>query len=220
MKFIQMLVAAMLFVFVGSVYAEKPQQVIEQNLDTNGDIKVAIQNTDDNPVPVIIQNGVDYPVPVEVKNTVEANITGGELDVNVVNTVPCEVQGRYQLVGFSTDTNKGQEGVITFTQSCQSDFGPTARMCSSVEVMETVDFPTLPYTYAWVRPVIIGNGYTDVSGVRHWDILDGRFLSCSGWTFTGGNQGLYTGLAIESDGSFWLQECNIDLPTACCAPVQ
>ncbi|NNK99053.1 MAG: hypothetical protein HKO88_08385, partial [Xanthomonadales bacterium] len=80
---VQYLVAVLLLVFVGSVYAEKPQQVIEQNLDANGDIKVAIQNTDDNSVPVTIKNGVDFPVPVEVKNTVEANITGGELDVNV-----------------------------------------------------------------------------------------------------------------------------------------
>ena len=123
-------------------------------------------------------------------------------------------------MGFSTDTNLGQEGVITFTRSCQSDFGPTARMCSSAEVMETVDFPILPFTNAWVRPVIVGNGYTDVSGTRHWDILDGRFLSCSGWTFVGGSQGAYTGLTIASKGSFSLKDCGTYWPAACCAPVQ
>jgi hypothetical protein len=91
MKLFQFLVAVLLLVFMGSVYAEKPQQVIEQNLDTNGDIKVAIQNTDINPVPVIIKSLVDFPVAVEVKNTIDANITGsveaeitgGEMDVNV-----------------------------------------------------------------------------------------------------------------------------------------
>ncbi len=103
MKSFQFLVAAMLLVFVGSVYAAKPQPVIEQNVDTQGDIKVAIQNTNDNPVPVIIQNGVDFPVPVEVKNTIEAEIIGGELDVNVVSLPPCAAPVRYQYVGVSTE---------------------------------------------------------------------------------------------------------------------
>jgi hypothetical protein len=117
MKFIQMLVAAVLLIFMGSAFGEKPQQVIEQNLDTNGDIKVAIQNTNDNPVPVIIKNGVDFPVPVEVKNTIEANITGGEMDVNVVSAIPCEAPVRYQFVGVSTELFTGSWGIITYTMS-------------------------------------------------------------------------------------------------------
>ncbi len=82
MKLFQFLIAAMLLIFVGSVYAEKPKPVIEQNLDTNGDIKVAIQNTD--------------AIPVHEQGLVDVNVTGGQVTatipggVAVTNTVQVE----------------------------------------------------------------------------------------------------------------------------------
>ena len=48
----------------------------------------------------------------------------------------------YQLVGFTTQPFPGGSGVLTFTLACQADFGPPARMCTSVEVAETVVVPS------------------------------------------------------------------------------
>ena len=47
----------------------------------------------------------------------------------------------YQLKGFTTAALTGGSGVLGFTAACQAQFGAGARMCTSVEVMETVVIP-------------------------------------------------------------------------------
>ena len=68
----------------------------------------------------------------------------------------------YQLVGF-TDSPifKGDTGVLGFTAACQAAFGPPARMCSSVEVLETVVIQVAPLgdEGGWVRPVLRPVGF-------------------------------------------------------------
>ena len=44
----------------------------------------------------------------------------------------------WQIVGHTTTTHTGGEGVRTFTLACQADFGPAARMCTSEEVIDTI----------------------------------------------------------------------------------
>jgi hypothetical protein len=64
-------------------------------------------------------------------------------------------------------------------------------MCTSEEIMKTVNMPTLPSgTQAWVQPVITGtifNGsvviFTDISGNSYTD------LNCTNWS---NNNNYYT----------------------------
>jgi len=205
MKSVQLLVAALLLVFMGSVYAAKPTPVEEQNVDGSGDIKVAVQNTPANPVPVAVQG------------TIDANITGGELDVNVVSAAPCEAPLRYQFVGFSEQDVDGSWGVLFYTRMCQETYGPTARMCNSLELMETVAVPRHVGTEGWVRPVFLGNGYSDVSGIA----ASGPNLSCNGWLKKYDPwDDPYTGLKVSGDGHFFLDLCYNQNSATCCAPVQ
>ncbi len=46
-------------------------------------------------------------------------------------------------MGFTTATFQGGEGILGFTKACQAEF-PETRMCTSVEVMQTVGVPALP----------------------------------------------------------------------------
>ena len=74
---------------------------------------------------------------------------------------------RIQLVGFTSDTFTGGEGVLGFTEACQVEFAES-RMCTSVEVMRTTELPILPEAAsAWVRPAFVPGGglATDASGV-------------------------------------------------------
>lgn len=203
MKLFQFLVAALLLIFMGSLYAEKPQTVI-------------VLNTDDIPVPVIIQNGDDIPVPV--KGTIDATIAGGEMDVNVVSAVPCEAPARFQYVGWSSSLHYGDEGILSYTRACQATFGLDARMCNTIEVMETVDTPILSTVYfGWVRPVLIGNGFTDASGIS----ASTDNLTCNGWTARsyGPGEFLY-GMIVDSNGRFKNLFCDTPRRIACCSPVQ
>jgi hypothetical protein len=115
----------------------------------------------------------------------------------------------FVLVGFTSTTHLGDTGVLGFTQACQAEFSDS-RMCTSVEVMETVDVPGGLSGDAWVRPVNLtgrdsfGFGF-DASGVS------GR--SCDGWN----NQSTVLGLSVSGSGQFGVGQCSTPLAVACCA---
>lgn len=77
----------------------------------------------------------------------------------------------FQLVGFTTATLAGNQGVLAFGRACQQDF-PGSWMCSSVEVLETTAIPSDLTGPAWVRPTYVAGGSPvghDASGVTHFD---------------------------------------------------
>ncbi len=121
---------------------------------------------------------------------------------------------QFQLVGFTAGDLPSDTGVLGFTQACQAEF-PASRMCSSVEVMQTVDMPVLPEsTKAWVRPTFRpgGNGpLLDASGTESQSSLT---LSCRGWAYTGNG---YAGLAVDGNGRFDSEGCINSFPVACCS---
>jgi hypothetical protein len=64
----------------------------------------------------------------------------------------------FELKGFTTATFQGSTMVRGLTEACQAEFTADTRMCNSVEVMETVNWPSLPaVSFAWVRPVFAPN---------------------------------------------------------------
>lgn len=107
-----------------------------------------------------------------------------------------------QPVGSTTTTFTPDAGVKTFTDACNADFGGTARMCTSEELLLTAAWPTLGPGGSWVMPVLIG-GVVDASGQ-----VGG---SCEGWTGSG-----LKGLIVTADGSFSVDNCSSSHPVACC----
>ena len=59
-----------------------------------------------------------------------------------------------QYVGITGTAFDGAQGVFTYNRACHAAH-PGSRMCTSEEVLETVNPPTLgsPGEIAWVRPV-------------------------------------------------------------------
>ena len=125
-------------------------------------------------------------------------------------------QDPFQLAGFTSDTFLGDTGVLGFTQACQVEFGAAARMCTSVEVMETVVVPDdlVVADDAWVRPVFVpgATDALDASSVRTSPLN----LTCVGWRLTSGRNGL----TVSQVGGFVQQSCEVARPVACCAPTK
>ena len=101
-------------------------------------------------------------------------------DVNVLSAPPAAAcASRFELVGFTSATPSCASGLFPLTQACQSEFGGAARMCSSVEVIETSSIPSGLAGTAMVIPVIqtLGTGTTAVdasmvlSDIVHFNCL-------------------------------------------------
>lgn len=128
---------------------------------------------------------------------------------------------QWVLVGTTTSTHLGDAGVRTMNDACRAEF-PMSRMCSSVEVIESV--PTYPFSSseaAWVRPVLEGtdgNGaIIDSSGLPgSVNVAYSYALSCGGWSGAAGGHGL----VVDSGGSFQRGECYVARPVTCCALIQ
>ena len=122
----------------------------------------------------------------------------------------------HELAGFSSSTLTGDQGVFSFTLACQSDFGSTARMCDSVEVLRTTNVPSGLTGDAWVQPAFVSitesSGYIyalDASGTTG----QGADLTCGSWR-GGGN-----GLTVSATGGFYNLVCNTARAVACCVPI-
>ena len=141
---------------------------------------------------------------------------------------------RFQLVGFTTATVKGGEGVLGFALTCQQEF-LDSRMCTSKEIMDTISVPILtPDVWAYVRPswhgtasITIRDSDTgllvnrpnpfDESGVNPGPESLSEEATCHGWAR--GSSG-HAGLAVSSKGAFNFVSCASARPVACCALVR
>lgn len=126
---------------------------------------------------------------------------------------------RFQLVGFTTATFTGGQGVLGFTLACQQQFA-NSRMCTSLEILETTKVPAGLAGEAWVRPSFApgANNVMDASGISS----DGLGLTCFGWSL--GLNGI-SGLVVDGAGRFHtsvfqsLSYCDSARAVACCALV-
>jgi hypothetical protein len=103
-----------------------------------------------------------------------------------------------QYVGVTDGTFDGAQGIFTYNRACH-EAHPGSRMCTSQEIMSTVNPPVVgnPDEMAWVRPVYQPTGGTyhvDVSGV-----FDAQ--TCAGWSQAANG---YIGFVVQLDtGSFY-----------------
>jgi hypothetical protein len=114
----------------------------------------------------------------------------------------------YELAGFTSASFTGAQGVLAFTLACQSEFADS-RMCTSEEVLNTVDVPMALSGTAWVRPTYVEGGH-DMSGVED----SAEHFTCKGWTFDGNK-----GLTVNEDGKFDTLICSNRFQVACCTEI-
>ena len=148
---------------------------------------------------------------VEVTNFPDSQNVVGQ--VEVTNLPTCESPARF--VGYSAASFDGSAGIVPLHGACRDSFGADARMCSSAQVLDTLDWPAVGSTqFGWLSPVLIlntGMGQSiDVSGAQG----GGGNLSCHGWAVSGVTA---TGLVVYGNGSFRTLTCNVSQPVACCA---
>ena len=152
--------------------------------------------------------------------------------VNVLDCIGVAVAGAevFELVGVSDNTFQGDGGHVTMSRDCYDTF-TDSRMCTSVEIIRTVNPPDLtasPSLRAWVQPTIVAGAAPSSDGAsKPPEFVDavgikGTDLSCSGWST---NSGAAHGLTLligssPSVGAFEWENCGPALPVTCCAPVQ
>ena len=138
------------------------------------------------------------------------------LIAGVATTAGAQTVKQFQLVGFTEATLPADRGFIGFTAACQAEF-EASRMCSSVEVIQTVDMPVLSgSTTAWVTPVAqpgssTGGIILDASGMEGQRDYG---LSCRGWSFAFPAS---HGLIVDGRGRFDKVTCSRSNPVACCS---
>jgi hypothetical protein len=91
-------------------------------------------------------------------------------------------------------------------------------MCTSEELMNTVDLPPLTGGPSWIRPtfVPVGSGTSvavssDISG----HVRQSSGLSCNGWINGSSTVG---GLVVLDGGGFNVVDCSGIYTIACCGP--
>ncbi len=115
-----------------------------------------------------------------------------------------ESPGRFELVGFTSDSFTGAlGGPFGATEKCQAEF-LGSRMCKPDEAQETTNLPPVRPDDAWVdsgsQPVVASVGE----------------LRCAQWL---SNSSLRSGVLLRQDGAVHTGVCNTEHPVACCAPV-
>jgi hypothetical protein len=150
---------------------------------------------------------------VVVQNVLSRNGMGavslGTGSSTQTNSGVSQAPPRFQLVGFSTATLQGIDGVLAHTLACHADFGPGTRACTTAEVLATTHVPAGLSGDAWVRPSYrpVGAGITlalDATGLNDLP----SFLSCEA----------QTGIVVDSDGDFTSGRLCTGIPhsVACC----
>jgi hypothetical protein len=131
---------------------------------------------------------------------------------------PAVGRAEHQLEGFSSSISTGGSGVLEFTLDCLADFGPTARMCDSLEVMRTTNAAGGSLSgSAWVRPVFQPTGSTGAIDASGLFVAKGsQGLSCNGWRTSSST---FTGLSVDGRGRFSANSCSSGQRVACCTPV-
>jgi hypothetical protein len=130
---------------------------------------------------------------------------------------PAMGRAEHQFEGFSRSISTGGSGVLELNLECRADFGPTARMCDSLEVMRTTNGSGGLSGSAWVRPVFQPTGSTGAIDASGLFVTKGsQALSCNGWKDT---TGTFTGLSVDGRGRFSTSSCTSGKHVACCTPV-
>ncbi len=131
---------------------------------------------------------------------------------------PAPAPSSFVLVGFSTGTHVGDDGLLAFSGTCADDI-PGSRLCTSLEVLETPNMPSGLTGTAWVRPFVMPDG-TGASGRSNPP-------TCGAWT--NGSSGSFGLIMLLDDepalapelapySGFFTSRCDAPLPIACCAP--
>lgn len=216
------------------------------------------KSDESNGVPHVIQealaNGINVEVTnspaVTVENQVDVSVVG-ETEVVVTNASPIEVTvsnfpdtsggggDESGYLGLSSVAMTGAGGLTGKVMQCQLDFGPTARMCSDAELVDTpaltkafADGSALGVSNVWIKPKFHSfNVRSSANVVYSAGFASGQFwskyqtLGPAGGVCTN-NEGRreyprsdYTqrGIALNLElGNGYGSTCDVALHIACC----
>ena len=143
--------------------------------------------------------------------TVQGGVSAG---LNVCDDGRCGGGGR--LLGFSSATMNGGQGIFTMVAACNADF-PGTRVCTTGDLVRTAAVPPGLVGEAWVRPEPLGastsfDGPTGLSGNGV------ASFSCYGWTSIEPSIG--AGMVVNAQGGFRTGGSAAGVPFLNCAELR
>lgn len=132
---------------------------------------------------------------------------------------PAPGQIAFEFVGFSSTSVDGASGLLVLNQACQADFGPSARISTSAELLATSSLTPQGSGTAWVKSSIVAvlSGISppvalDMSGAE-LELGDG--IDCDGWSSPAGSSLLIEGQTMSFSSQ---SSCSGSRRVACAIP--
>lgn len=168
---------------------------------------------------------------VNVINTPSVTVTNLPASVTVdnsaTNPVPVSIQGGVsvapdpQFVGFSSDSVKGNVGLVGMHGACSLTYGTGARMCTDEEVFKTPNLQPVPSVPSgWIQPTSQMMQFDDINKqtCSHWS---DRSIGGIGFVLSGERMNIAaTEITYSNDSPpntiYATTRCGDARPVACC----
>jgi len=151
---------------------------------------------------------------IAIQNTSGSELPGDQAYWQMIAQKASATSNAYQVAGFTNTTVPGTGGYLALANACETEFGSSARVASSQDVLDTPALAT-GNGYAWVRGISATGGFSD-----GWimEMASGKWfqsINCLGWR----NVGTTKSLALDtSNHSFRSASCNTSRKVACAIP--
>jgi len=125
----------------------------------------------------------------------------------------------FEYVGISSGSTDGDAGLFAMHGLCAATFDKS-RMCTSEEIVQTVNPPVLATGFAWAQPILTGTNYNPISMSslvveKYYGISFPDGIDCNGWEGGASESGL---VLLTDTGQLRVRNCTLSNPVACCAP--
>ncbi len=181
--------------------------------DVNDNFSAVEASVDDN-----AQNVTDAAATLAaVSVNVDSNTTNiGNVSQAVNSLMPGPA---YQFAGFTTSVAAADIGLFGMNAACQADFGATARMATTKDVVDSNISTIFQSASGWIRPIIVQAASVGTSNSNVWlvdysgNVTDSISITCNAWTTLGGR-----GLVLLQDGGLRSSDRGTNRPVVCSIP--
>jgi len=122
--------------------------------------------------------------------------------------------GSFVFVGYSATTFPGGDGIPGLNEQC-SEFGPSARVCTTSEFVLSSGTVPPGGVGAWIFPVIVGINSNDFCVDSSGLTRRCGELTCGGWA-----DASRLGIYVTVVGGLGSESCSIPRSVTCCTPAQ
>lgn len=159
----------------------------------------------------VAYNGSSY---IAIQDTSGSELPTDQTYWELVAEKASTTNNAYQVAGFTNTTVPGTGGYLALANACETEFGSSARVATSQEVLDTPALAT-GTGQAWVRGISASGGFVNGWIMEMASGIWAQSINCQGWR----DIGTTGSLALDtSNHSFTTASCNSSNKVACAIP--